>query len=526
MPYQRTETFQPPGIDSGQTALHSGLADALTQFGNLVQDVGTPIVADLGARAGLEAGGKREGSTKIQVGPYNRAYNEAFLRAYTLDVYADTEADFLRLEADAKGDPALFEATATKRRDAILANVLPVARPYVSASIEERMNSARTRLVQGQIAAEEVNIRESTLRGLDTMRRDASRLLTSGTEEGFQRGVKMSMAYGSMIDKQVAAGVLKPAEGQKLIEAALRANAADVALGRFQGALDEPGGDPVAIIRETLESDDPNFDDADRQQVASEMMRRLGVQNGLARAGDAELDALQKEVWADTEKEATLRLLNGSLTSSWMSSQVARDRMDPQLARTLHEAQTSDTGDDEQGSLTDVLINWRSMTTAEILAKPGLSLKTKMTYVAKIADRQEDWRDSDEYQEGRSTIARAAGVSLENLGLAGDEAKEKVSLALTRFDRELANMPDEERIAATIGKADEIVEVIIKGQAMATLSKAEERFKNFDATFLKNSGSSADTIDELSPAQKELYDKRKAARLKEIEDLRKTVRGK
>lgn len=478
MPYERTATFQPPGIGLGTAETHSSLADALSQFGDTVERVGSPIVADLGARAGAQAGADRKGGTRVPVGPYNRAYNESFLRSYTLDVYADSEKDFLRLEQEANGDPTVFQTTATARRDSLLSEVLPEARAFVRATIDDRMALASTRLNTQALAKAEEERQTMTVNGLDAMRRDASRALTSGTEEGTKRGVAIGMQYGSIVDQSVKDGIFTPVQGRKLIDAALKSNSMDVYLGMFESQAQTPGGDPVKIIRDVLESDDPNFDDDDRQRLSSEMMRRLGMRKTMAAGADADEWAGQQILWKQSEQEGASRLIGGTLTSSWIKRQVDSGKMDPSLGMTLYgKLDEGSASEDNESSLLDLAIRLPEMTIPEVLALPGLSTKTVIDAVGKISSRQASWRDSNSYQEGRRTIATAVGVSLENIGLADDEAKNLLSLALTQYDRGLESLPPELRDESAVQKSDEIVRNVIRGGATKQIAKVKESIR-------------------------------------------------
>ena len=516
MPFTRQEFFEPVGFGSGAARVHSGTAALLEQFRDTTERITTPLLADMGAQAGATAGAARDGGTRLPVGPYNRAYNEAFLRAYTLDVYADTEEDFLRLEQEAKGDPDLFVATATKRRDAILAEIRPEARAFVQSAIGERMAAAHSRLLHARIEADVAETRQQTIRGLTAMSRDASRLFSSGVATDAGKAQALAQTYFAQVDAAVADGTLTAVEGAKLTDEALKANAWDLEIGRFQAALDH-GGDPVAVLRDALRLDHPAFDDETRQKLAGEMYRRLGMAQSLARADEAALAAGRAEMWASTEREATLRLLNGTLSSTWLAQQVRTGVIDPALARSLRDSDHGGGGEDDPDTVLDLEANWRRYTVEEVIRRPGLSDKTRAEYVGKIATREADWRDSDEYQEGSRTIARELGVSLENLGLADQPTKTKLNIALTRFDRDLSAMPPEERSAAAVAKADEIVRTILRGETVTKIETARARLTRMEADFLAQAG--VDSLSDLSDDERTRYDRLRQWREKELADL-------
>lgn len=522
MPFEREKLFRPTGIDTHQADVHFANIDALMAFQRPLEQAMNSALAEVGAQAGAEAGANRQGGLRPAIGPGARAYNEAFLRSYTLDVYADTEQDFLRLEQEAAGDPDKFAKSATARREAILAEVDPSVRPYIDAAIRERVGAATSRLRLSAMAQAEAGMKESTIRGLDAIRRDVSRYLSAGDDVSRAKGMALAQEYGRQVDLGVRDGIFTPAEGQKMVEAALKANATDLALGRFNLEASRPGGDPVRLIRETLESDDPAFDDADRQALGAEMMRRLGQQNMLMQAEVARQEAEMRARWAATEQEATIRLLNGTLTTSWLSSKVASGAMDPQLARTMREAAAaSGLGADEADDptqLAGLAADWRTMTTDQVLAMPGLSWKTRIEYVGKIADKEADWRDSDPVQEARARIDRELGTSDVAIGLASDPVKLRRSLALTRLDRDLAALPPEEREAKAIEVADAIITEVIRGDKTKALEGLQARRNRKIARVLQQEGVAS--VAELDAEQRAELDKDLARLDQQAEELR------
>lgn len=518
--FQRRQLFQPTGVNTQAAAVHEGLADILSSWKtNRFEPAMNDAMAELGARHGIEAGRTGDGGPGPGIGAYGRARRDAFMRAYTLDVYADTEADFLRLEQEARNDPDLFERTASKRRDAILAEVRPEAVPFIRASMDERIASARTRITAAALAAQDAAVREQTMRGLDAVRRDASRQFTSGTPDGTQRGVEFGLAYHRLVNQAVADGIFSEAEGGKLFGAAMRANAIDMALGQFEQAASTPGGDPLAVIKATLDSDDPNFDDDTRQSVGAEMMRRLAQKQTLATAAVAADRAEVQARWAASEQEATIRLLNGTLTDGWLVSQVRANAMDPALARTLQAAdRNADGTEDDPQAVLDLAANWRSMTVHDVLAMPGLSAKTRAEYVGKIATKEADWRDSDPMREARARIDRELGTSDVALGLASDEVKAKRNVAMTALDRRLDALPPEERELAAIEEADRIVTDVLRGQKVQALEAVRARRARTVARVLEQEG--VDSIEQLDTDARAELDKALERQDKAAEKLR------
>lgn len=519
MPFERQQLFQPTSVDTSAAQAHSALADALQAFGEQVERLANPILAEKGAEAGYEAGAEGRGGTRLPIGVYNRAYNESFLRAYTLDVYADTEADFLRLEQEAQGDPDAYHEAAQKRRDAILAEVRPEAAPMIRASIDERIRDAGSRLLAQATSEAEAGRKASWLNGLDAVRRDASRAFTAGTPAGLQRGTELALTYGRLVDQGVTDHVLTPAEGEKLVTIGLRANATDVALGRLEGALAEPGGDPIKVIRDTLESEDPNFDDEARQHLAGEMLRRLSLKQAL----DDALPTGAKARWAATEQEATVRLINGSLTLRWVAQQVASGDMDPGLGRALRTALTEKGADgpEDEAQVQDLITNWRDMTVPQVIAMEGISTARRNEYLGKIATKEADWRDEPNVQQGLRRIDDELGVNEFSLGTLSKDDKLKRNAARRAYDERLAELPPVERNQKALEIGDEVIGEVVRSNRTEQVQMEISRRDRLVRRMLTERG--VERIEELEAKDQEVLQRRlEQSRAREAE-LRKQL---
>lgn len=249
------------------------------------------------------------------------------------------------------------------------------------------------------------------------------------------------------------------------------------------------------------------------------MMHRLAQKQTLANAAVAAEQAGVQAQWAATEQEATIRLLNGTLTDSWLVSQVRANAMDPALARTLQAAdRNADGTEDDPQAVLDLTATWRSMKVQDVLAMPGLSAKTRTEYVGKIATKESDWRDSDPMQEARARIDRELGVSDATIGLAADEVKAKRNVALTTLDRRLAALPPEEREARSIEEADRIVTDVLRGQKVQALEAVRARRARTVARVLEQEG--VDSIEQLDTDARAELDKALERQDKAAEKLR------
>lgn len=306
MAYRRAETFQPPGLNSGQTAKYGALAEELQNFNSLVEQVGTPIVADIGAQRGAVEGNAKTGGIRVPIGAYNRAYNNAYLNAYALDIYADTAEDFARLENEAAGNPDVFRTMAQARRSAILAETDPSVAPAITKAIDIRIAEGQHRLGVQKAANDRTEMKLKTLRGLDQMGKDISRYLTSGTQAGLDQADALGKSFVESVNMAQQALLLAPEEADQLINNHIRDNAMNIMLGEFEAARNDPVGDPVALIERTLTDDNPLFSDEDRQRLAGEMRRRLAEGRELSRLADEDERMAQQQRWDDNGVAVTL----------------------------------------------------------------------------------------------------------------------------------------------------------------------------------------------------------------------------
>lgn len=286
--YDQHETFQPPGVDVGAGRVGAALSDALNEFTNRARQTVEPVLAQRAAIQGEQAGKERQNiKLKPAFGPVGQAFQNAYIRAYTLGVYADTAEDFAKLEAESAADPAKFMALSQARSKAIMEQVPPEIRPFIGDVLDKRTQEARGRIIGRRITQDQQTALFEFTRGITTLNDDISRGLTSGTVDGIERAHVLGGLLTSSIDSAVADGIITPAEGEKAKYESLTTNARNVELGNFVRVLGDAKADPAKYIENFLKTDHPLMNAQEVQQVGTEMLRRLEQQKHLQEFGHA-----------------------------------------------------------------------------------------------------------------------------------------------------------------------------------------------------------------------------------------------
>jgi hypothetical protein len=506
--YQRDTYYQPSRVPSGQAEMLGSLSERLQQFGQLAYGAYEERAIPAAELAGTEAAAAGETKLKPGINRVNRAYNEALIRAYALDAYADVHAKLSQFETESGTDVGKFKTAVAGYRSGMLPNMLPAAQPIIAAALQQRELEGVQRI--GTLAAAEGQAEAvaASERGLDTLEDQISRLYTEGDPASVAQADALTEMYLAGIEGNVAGGLYTPRQGAAKRDEMLKNVTRHVSIGRMERAI-ATGHDPVAEIERVMNAASPVLSDEEKMLLVGDMLQRLNVHQALVAEELAQEELALKAGWAAGEKEATQLLLRGRLTVGILDRMVTDDRLDPAIARALRSALKEGGGDavSDPRRLFNVETNLFDFSEEDIRDAPGISWKDKADLIAKRRQQEGGWRDSNNAQEAAARIDRELGIIP---GTFMPSLPEKMLTARgrahTAWYDSVEALPPDEREARAIEMAESVIQRILRD------NNADEvkRLQNERDSFIKEEGDPA----KMSRDERVTYEER----LKRYED--------
>lgn len=482
MPYQRETYYEPSRIDAGGAAVFGTLADKLSEFSQRTKQVADAIATPQAERAGMEAA--QAGSTKLKVAwnAQNRAYNDALVRSYALNTYADMNQKVSEFEVKAGTDLNQFRADVDGYRKGTLPALMPEARPIIEQALEQRVSEGTIRI--GNLAAKEqrAEMMAGSDRGRQVMLDRMSRLYTSGDPNQIAQAEGLNSLYVNSIQGDVAAGLLTQREANAKIDLFHKDVTRQVVTGQLEAELDKPGGDPIKVIEDTLKSASPVLNDAEKMDLVTGLYARLNARQAL-QIERVQNDTLSmKAQYAAGEKQATELLLQGKLSIGTLERMVSDDRLDPTVARTMRTAlKEGNSGIDDERTAALVGLNLLDYEESDILSNPSLSWETRGKLIAKRRELQDSWRTTQAGKEGADRIDRALGlVPGTAVVMLSDAQKRARGAALTEWYDRVDALPDSERTkAAILDLSEQTIDKVITRNNEIQAERIEASRENF-----------------------------------------------
>lgn len=482
--YERSVEYQPGArVNTGASGVYSSLGEKLAEFKSFAQgvyeDEAIPA-AQLQAADDAAAGKTKE---RLPLNAINRAYNEALVRAYALDAYADVHEKLSQFEVEAGTDVRKFKSQVAGYRSGMLPQLLPSVQPIVSAAMQQRELEGVTRIGTLKAAEGKAEAIAASERGLDAIESEISRLYTAGDPVSIARADALTKTYLDGVKGNVMGGLYTLREGEAKSDQMLKNVTRNVAIGKLERAI-EIGGDPVKVIEDTMAHASPILSDEEKMQLVGDLLTRLNVHQAFAteRERQAELD--MKAEWAAGEKLATQLLLRGQLTLRTLDKMVTADQLDPAIARSLRtalkEGATSMQSDERTLFIYETQV--LSFTEQQIRDEPLLSWKDKIDLIDKRRQQEGGWPDSNPAQEAKARIDRALGL-VPGVLVASlpDDVKRARGRAQGMWYDEMAQLPDDRRLEQAIP----IAEKVIKQVVVTNNAREVDRLKQLRESFTR-----------------------------------------
>lgn len=329
--YQRDTLYTPQSPDFSAANTASQLSQALSAFSQRSGDALGRRSAQLGAAEGAQSTGTPQ--LKNNFTAFGRAYNDAALRNYSIEQYAEIEKQLGRLENESTADPDKFQALADGVRRGILKAAPAEARADIVNLFSRRMAEGVVRL-DGQRLDERKKLNRGMIeQGLQTVSDSISRKAASGNPQLMAEIEEDELQYELMVQGGLNDGTLSQVEASVLRANGKKRITAQVITGLFE--RETKAGNPVQFLEKLMDSAPEDLSDDDKQQLVGNLFTRLNRRNTLERESEQlQADEL-KQRYAKGEKHATLQLLSGQLSTDRIEQLVANDYLEPSVARTL-----------------------------------------------------------------------------------------------------------------------------------------------------------------------------------------------
>lgn len=476
MPYQRQEYFEPSSVNTGSAALYGTLAERLQAFSQQSQGIYEGIAIPQAEQAGMAAADAGETKLRVPIGNVNRAYNDALVRSYALDAYADVHEKFSQFEVEAGTDQEKFKSAVAGYKSGTLPSMLPAAQPIIAQAMQQRELEGSVRI--GTLKANETRAEAiaQSERGLTTLQDQISRGYTAGDPDSIARADALAKVYIGNIDGNVAAGLYTKREGEAKTTAFYKDVTRQVAFGQLEAELDNPNGDAVGVIQRTLDSASSLLSDDEQMELTGNLLQRLNTHQAVAAEASLQAQGDLRAQWAAGEKKVTQLLLRGRLTNGMLEQMVTDDQLDPGIARTLRDSLKS--GNAKSDPETEFLYrtNLLEYTEQEIRDEPKLSFEDKAALIEKRRTSEGGWQDSNPAQEAKGRIDRALGMTPGTPAAMLSEAQLRArGRALTSWYDQVEALPEAERVSGSIKIADQVIQEVVIGNKAIEAAQLQRR---------------------------------------------------
>lgn len=513
--FQRREYFEPSRVNSGAAEVYGTLTDRLRQFSGRMRERGDQLASIEGETAGAQAGAEGTPKLRSNLTAYGRAFNDAAVRNYTISKFGEMEKELARIEIESGSDPDQFVARADGLRSGALQNSLPAARGLLATLYQRRIAEGAQRLI-GKQAGEKKALNAAMLQqGLDQVADSISRKMSSGDPLLMAQAEQEEAVYAQMIDGGVVTGDITPAEAVAMKVDGVKKVTSQIVYGEFERQVDS--GDPVSFINRVMEQPVENLSDEEKQQLVGNLFLRLNQRQALVAEADQQETLEQKTRWKEGERDATLAMLQRSLTLKQLSTMVANDELDPAIARTLeNDLTTAKQGVDDPALELQVRTNLLAYEEDDIARMGGLSHDTRYELILKRRAEAETWRNDQGAQEALRRIDVALGIPAGlgpqfQISVTPEKAKSAASARSYFYDL-VESLPPDQRKAKYFELADKAVRETGKDVKRIDLAKEQQRLKDL----IQQVGRPEDLDDEERGNYDEAV-KRRSDRIKKLE---------
>lgn len=492
--YQPSLTYRATGSAAGAQAQ---TAQVRAELAGSLQNVALQWIQRRQAAAGSAAGAQVTGTPKLKsnLTTYGRAYNDAALRNYTIEKYAEAEQEIGRIEAESGSDPDKFRELASGVRSGALSGALPEARAEIGQMYARRIGEGATRIIKKRVAEQKEENLAILQKGLDTVSDSISRKMSSGNPELMLEAEEEEVQYNLMIDGAVNSGDLTPAQAIALKGQAQKTVTRQIITGEFERQISE--GDPVKFIGRVMTQPIENLSDAEKQVVVGELFQRLNRYQALVAENSQLADAEQKQRWKQGERDATVRTLRRSITVGELARMVENDELDPSIGRTLsNELASNPKSTDDSLVKLAVETNLLGISEEDLRSIGGLSDSTRADLILKRREETESWRNDQGAQEAVRRIDVALGIP-SGLGpqfqVSIEPAKATAAARARSYFYDLVEaLPPVERKARYLEMGDKAIKEMNRDLNRAALDKK----RNTIQSFIKTHGAPEDMNEE------------------------------
>lgn len=452
-------------VDRGESTAALELASTLQQFGGMVADYGIKQQTARGAQEGTVAGAS--GQPNFQKGwrtmtAYGQAYNNAATRSYAIRAEADAEDQAARLEVDAANDPAKFEATFGAIAKATIKAAPPEARAILTEVYNQRMATGRMRLINAQATEQHNQARGDLAEGIQRSTDRIAQWRASDDPALMAQADTEEAKLGLLIDSAARDGTISETARLAAHKNSMEQTFADTIVARLEKEMSSPTGDPIGFIQRFDEASKASnvLSPDEEQKLHSRLMTKLEDRARMDRLAEAGANAEQAARYAAGDREGTARLLDGSLTNSWILDKTLSGDLKPEIARTLRDALKSGSGGPVSDSRELLIVepNLLSFSETDILKNGRLSNDDKRRLILKRQEMVKGWQGTPAAREASRILTRGLGIQEgKNVRLLSDDEVQQLSDAQNEMYVRGEAMKPEERDAGIVPLARELV---------------------------------------------------------------------
>ena len=275
---------------------------------------------------------------------------------------------------------------------------------------------------------------------------------------------------GGFLDAEQLRGITS-----SLTEQSLLRDVQDTMRARFHA------GEATAYLSE-IDADEGLRDTPERQRKIRETaLRTLEILALEDRQAEIEAEAQRKALLEAGEKQATLRLLDGTLTQGQIRDMVADEVLDPTLARTLNNAiKQGDQVVSDDETLFIARTNLLYFTERDIATMPGLSFKDRGDLIEQHRAQSAGWRGTNNAREAAARIDRALEIPPGTVAATlSKDTLQRRGRALSAWFDSVAAMGPEQREAQAIPMAQQVIETIVQEDGRRKLARLEADLETF-----------------------------------------------
>lgn len=456
--------------DTGAASAYESLASTFKNFSKDAFGAAAKIQTQRGAEAGNIAGASGKpgfkGALAETFTAYGAAYNNAAMRSYTIKASADAEDTAARLQVEAGTDAGKFQTTFGAVRDATIKQAPPEARGVLMDLYNQHMGQGVARINTARALELRDHSRTDGAEGIARLTEQAGNLFGQDDPVSHQQAEEAQVKLSMLIDGMKTDGTITDVEAAALHTDAAHKITAQTVVARFQKELDNPMGDPIAFINRLHEFNKGSNQllPTEKEKLENQLYANLARKNELERQGMEATNAATQARYNAGDRDATARLLAGTLTEPKLLEMVTTQNIKPEIARTLlNSLREGDPGVDDSREVMNVETDLLNYTDEDIRNNTKLKFATR-TRLIKARDTQaNDWSSTQNAREAESRIDRILGIVPGTMmaTLSEEKAKQRYA-ARTEFYNEMQIVEPPLRDAMAIPTAEKVISQYIR----------------------------------------------------------------